>query len=294
MKLLKRLLVMMRKKDNNYKSDIQSDDIDSDIIIGSCIDSQHDIIRLVLDHIIITITCNEQYYYTDIIERCTEADLTTKVYNNTLIIAGNSLSYEVLLSKWKYDITIHDDDKSISYNIMKHINNQFTNYRNNKDSYDGIDKSFEFVISDHWSFKKRPDLESTANIDILGFTFNTHSKFNFDETNCIWLYMNNADTKQICTMNAHIYHVCDDKYLIKTSISSFKVFVQGFLTDDSIVTSVQKIIENDLPYYKYIQHVIPYWADSIVDYDNDNIDEDEEKEITMEEFFNAALDEIRN
>lgn len=293
MKLLKKLSVMMRRKDTKYKSDIQSDDIDFDIIIGSCIDSQDDIVCMVLDHIIITVTCSDTDY-ADIIERCIEADLTTRVSDNTLIIAGNTLSYELLLSRWKYDTTV-DDDESISHNIMKHINNQFMNYRNNKDGYDNTDKSFEFVISDHWSFKKRPDLYSAASIDILGYTYNTNSKFNFDDTNCIWLYMNNTDTLQICTMNAHIYHVADDKYLIKTSIASFKAFVQGTIINDNMITSVQKIMDNDISYFKYILHILPDWTANMQEYDNNATDyKEEEKEITMEDFFNAALDEIRN
>lgn len=309
--LLKRISNFFKTKDTNYTSDFKYNSLECEIILGSSIyiPYMYGYKRDMMDHVIVKFTyknTEDMIFVRDrFINICYKNKINIAQCNGSgnnyiLYIASNTNSLLQLIDS----IYNAEEYENIFFDVF---NQELTNYIENRDSYEE-EYPFEFIETKYKSFR-----HITHNaFDIIGYTHIEGVTDKYSNIGCIWLSGAPGIISDFmsCCNEVKLYNEVDDFHTIKINLSDFikaleynndlcKRYGNGYI-DERTITMISSILNNDKKYFSPLIELLS--NNDPIDEDNgillegyeDTLDEEEEKEISQEEFINAVLDEIIN
>lgn len=302
----------------DYSSDLKNHNIECDIILGSCpnlgINNEDDkIIRTMMDHVILKFT----YDITDEILQSEKrqyinavSDIGARVYDDSCGILYVASNFNTIKPRPRYGID------SMNNTFCKLATLALLKYDDNLYDYEEDETSFEFIELKHRSIRHNV----YKGLDIIGYCTcpEVPSKLGLG---CMWLSVPYIDTDYFSNIDHVYYPTIDTVNIIKVNLSNIIDLIDFALYHYSEIDSEKKakyddedlfkekmpvipsreiiyrlvsIMKNDHDYFRFILSYIDeddnYDPDEEEHYIYDDIDE--ENEISQEEFYNAAIDEI--
>lgn len=305
--------------EKDYSSDLENHSIECDIILGSCPnlninDEDEKMIRTIMDHVILKFTYDpndnkiqkqkNQYINAVSTTGCRIYDTTDDKYGVLYIASSlDNIKKASLLS----DIDNHFF-KLTTLNLLKYDDNLY--------EYNEDETSFEFIELKHKSIRHAGRYKG---LDIIGYCTcpDVPSKLGLG---CMWLSIPYEDITQFSSI-AQVYHSIIGHNIVKVNLFDIVKLIDFALYHYSEVDSkleftfgdeelikekmpiipsreilgkLMSIMENDYDYFRYaLSHI-----DKEDRYDPDEEDSyiydtsEDEEEISQEEFYNAAIDQI--
>lgn len=319
--IIKKLSNFIRVKDTKYSSNLKTECIDCDILVGSC-PNIHPTISSAKDamsHIIFRYIYNRDRYRDQeslFIKICHNKGIKVFIHNddsnNThLFIAGNIYSFNRVL----FAARQIDDN-----NFVKLLIINMMNYTDNLINYNNDEISFEFTETKHRNIRHAP---SKSTLDILGYSYVPNLP---NSLGCIWISGSPDIIKSFKVIDSIHYYESPNIIVVKMNLEYFIDYFNynilehdynipkyrdieripsptddmfsiryPLLMDKDIFYQMQNIIDNDQEYFKTLKMNLDGYTNTDNEEDAYIYDQDidtEEREISMEEFFNSAVDEI--
>lgn len=304
---LRKISNLFSRKKNNYKPKLQYNDIDYEIIYVSCPNLLKEEMRDIMSQILVRFDIDSSNNKTmqelnSFAIKCINHGITIiyAITNDKVFLSCNIYQlHEMITDEFVANTYAADDNDFIA--ILSGI---IESVSENLSVYDNEEISFELVECKHRSFRKDyVDIIKNRKynvVDILGYTWFTDDSI-LDSTplNYIWLSIEQDILNEFSYAESIVY-VENDTYrvLIKMNLSSFIMLMNSnFHHCSDTLNYVKFIMDNDTEYFKPIKWRIDWSGSSSGSGENPDNDteegyNEEEAEITQDEFINSVLDEV--